>query len=89
MDLGWVYTLLLQDRKIYVGWTAHDNLARIYLERGDFVNAKAEFLRALEIDPQNRNLLMGLRSLYDRRGETGEAMKIEQRIRAIERDERL
>jgi len=67
----------------------HDNLARIYLERGDFVNAKAEFLRALEIDPQNRNSLMGLRSLYDRRGETGEAMKIEQRIRAIERDERL
>ncbi len=32
MDLsfpqGWVYTLLCQDRKIYVGWTAHDNLAR-------------------------------------------------------------
>ena len=28
MEQGWVYTLLLQDRKIYVGWTAHDNLAR-------------------------------------------------------------
>jgi len=67
----------------------HDNLARIYLKKGELSKARDEFLRALEFDPNNRNALMGLRGVYDRRGEHGEALKIEQRIRAIERDEGL
>lgn len=67
----------------------HDNLARIYVKRGEKQNAKRHFLRALEIDPFNRNALMGIRALYDSLGEIGEAMKVEQRIRAIERQENL
>ncbi len=67
----------------------HDNLARIHLKRGDLTKAREEFLRALEFDPNNRNALMGLRGLYDDLGQTREALKIEQRIRTIERDEGL
>jgi tetratricopeptide (TPR) repeat protein len=67
----------------------HDNLARIYAERGDYFAARAEFLKALEIDPFNRNVLLGLRELYNSRGKIKESIEIEQRIRTIERDEGL
>ncbi|MDP6978205.1 MAG: tetratricopeptide repeat protein [Myxococcota bacterium] len=67
----------------------HDNLARVYLKKGDLSKARAEFLRALEIDPENRNSLMGLRGIYDRQGRHDESLEIDQRIRAIERDEGL
>jgi len=67
----------------------HDNLAQIYSGRGEYGKAQSEFLRALEIDPANRSALIGLRDLYDTRGQTSEAMKVDQRIREIERDERL
>jgi tetratricopeptide (TPR) repeat protein len=65
------------------------NLARIYVDLGELQKAKTNFLRALEIDAFNLNALMGLRALYESQGEIGEAMKLEQRIRAIERDENL
>ncbi len=67
----------------------HDNLARVYMKKGDLTKAQSEFLRALELDPENRNALMGLRGIYDKRGQHAEALKIEQRIREIERDEGL
>jgi tetratricopeptide (TPR) repeat protein len=66
-----------------------DNLARIYVDLGEPQKAKTNFLRALEIDAFNLNALMGLRALYDSQGEIGEATKLEQRIRAIEREENL
>ena len=65
------------------------NLARIYVDLGELQKAKTNFLRALEIDAFNLNALMGLRALYESQGEIGESMKLEQRIRAIERDEKL
>jgi tetratricopeptide (TPR) repeat protein len=67
----------------------HDNLARIYVDLGETQKAKTHFLRALEIDAFNLNALMGLRALYDSRGEIAESMKVEQQIRAIEREEKL
>ncbi|MBW2294062.1 MAG: tetratricopeptide repeat protein [Deltaproteobacteria bacterium] len=67
----------------------HDNLAQIYARRGDYFAARSEFLKALEIDPYNRNALIGLRDLYDSRGKLKESLQIEQRIRTLERDEGL
>jgi tetratricopeptide (TPR) repeat protein len=67
----------------------HDNLARIYVDRGEPALAKEHFLRALEIAPFDRNVLLGLRALYDSLGEMGESMKVEQRIRTIERKQNL
>jgi tetratricopeptide (TPR) repeat protein len=67
----------------------HDNLAQIYAKRGDYERARGEFLRALEIDPDNRNSMIGLRNLYDARGKFELATKLDQRIRALGRDRGL
>ena len=64
----------------------HVNLARISAERGEFERARGGFLRALEIDPVNYNALIGLRDLYDARGDVEQGMKVDQQIRGIERD---
>lgn len=64
----------------------HVNLARIYVDSGDYGSAREEFDRALEIAPADRNALMGLRGMYDAQGLTVEAMKLDQQIRAIDRD---
>jgi tetratricopeptide (TPR) repeat protein len=67
----------------------HDNLAQIYAKRGDYARARAEFLRALEIDPHNRNVMIGLRNLYDARGEYEQATALDQEIRRLARDRGL
>ena len=64
----------------------HVNLAQFHTRRGDYGSAKAEYLRALELDPKNLNGLIGLRDLYDARGKIEQALKLERQIRGIERD---
>ncbi len=64
----------------------HDNLARVYLKRGNLTRAREEFSRALEIDPTHRNSLMGLRGVYEQRGQLDEVLKLDKRIRSLDRD---
>ncbi len=57
----------------------HNNLGRIHLAKGDLEEAKKEFEKALELDPDNADALLDLAMADNAQGRTAEAERLAKR----------
>jgi predicted AlkP superfamily phosphohydrolase/phosphomutase/Flp pilus assembly protein TadD len=62
----------------------HTNLATVYLGKKQYAQAEAEYRRALVIEPDSPQALMGLAALYDARGESEKALEMLERLEATD-----
>jgi Flp pilus assembly protein TadD len=62
----------------------HTNLGSVYLGKGRFDQAEAEFRRALRIDPLAPEALTGMASLYERKGESEKALEVLKYLAGLE-----
>ncbi|HKI85346.1 MAG TPA: tetratricopeptide repeat protein, partial [Thermoanaerobaculia bacterium] len=54
----------------------HNNLGRLYLQKGKVDDAKKEFEKALELDPNNSDAMLNLASTYNVKGQTADAEQL-------------